>query len=862
MADSSLLFSVLATDRASGVLGKIGGAWGKLAIATAAAGAAMAVKTTQMAADFQSQQTRLVTSAGESAANLKTDSNGVLSLMGSLGDSAADLNGALYTINSGGQHGADGLIVLKAAAQGAKAENAELATVGDAVTSVLQDYHLTAKDAADVTSKLVGATSAGKTTFEELAGSLSAVLPAASAAHISLTDILAAEASMTVHGMSAEQASQNLADTIRHMQNPTQVQTKELAQLGVKSSDLADMLGTKGLTGTLSYVSQTILSKMGPSGKVLLGTFVTSQQAGENLKTMVASMPKPMQDLANQFMAGKITSKDWTSALKELTPVQSNQMQQFATLAKRSTGFSDALKAGSPAAQSYSAALAKAMGDSTGLNTALMLTGENTDYVNGAIKQIAGSTADASGNVKGWADIQKNFNQKMAETKGQVQATGIKIGLVLLPYATKMVEVTSSAVTWFTKHSSVTRDLAIAFGVLVGVILTYKAVTLASAGIEKIHDAYLVGKAAIIWTVNAAQTAYNVVMGLSNSTAMVWLGVQALDAAAWLRKTALIVADTAVMVAQKAAMVATTVATEAWSAAQWLLNVALDANPIGLVVIGIAALVAAIVWVATKTNWFQDAWHATWDFMKTVGAFFMGWGKYLLPILGPIGLLVAGGIEIYQHWDTVWGFMKKIGAWFAGPFCDFFTKTVPAGFRVFEQGLDKYLVGPFLDAVGVIIHGAADALGWVPGIGGKLKTAAKAFDTFRDQVNASLNGIHNYSKTVTVTVKGNGASLVANGKVVGHLASGGTTRQAGRYLVGENGPEIADLPSGTTVYPHGVAPGPLPGAGGGGGGRVVHEFRAAPGDQVAEVILGILRPHIRTRYGGSVDAALSGYASS
>lgn len=38
-----------------------------------------------------------------------------------------------------------------------------------------------------------------------------------------------------------------------------------------------------------------------------------------------------------------------------------------------------------------------------------------------------------------------------------------------------------------------------------------------------------------------------------------------------------------------------TAATAAWTAAQWLLNVALDANPIGIVVIAIAALVAGIV---------------------------------------------------------------------------------------------------------------------------------------------------------------------------------------------------------------------------------------------------------------------------
>src|SRR5437763_6285870 len=116
----------------------------------------------------------------------------------------------------------------------------------------MQDYHLKASDAADVTSKLVAATASGKMTFEELAGSLSAVLPIASANHVSLNDILGDLASMTVHGMSAEQASQNLADTIRHLAAPTAQSTKELAALGISATDVSTNLGQKGLSGTLN----------------------------------------------------------------------------------------------------------------------------------------------------------------------------------------------------------------------------------------------------------------------------------------------------------------------------------------------------------------------------------------------------------------------------------------------------------------------------------------------------------------------------------------------------------------------------------------------------------------------------------
>jgi hypothetical protein len=45
----------------------------------------------------------------------------------------------------------------------------------------------------------------------------------------------------------------------------------------------------------------------------------------------------------------------------------------------------------------------------------------------------------------------------------------------------------------------------------------------------------------------------------------------------------------------------------------------------------------------------------------------------------------------------------------------------------------------FLSFAGVIVHGAANAFGWVPGIGPKLKTAEKSFDKFQAGVLGSLD---------------------------------------------------------------------------------------------------------------------------
>jgi len=145
---------------------------------------------------------------------------------------------------------------------------------------------------------------------------------------------------------------------------------------------------------------------------------------------MVAAMPKNLQGMAKAFQENKITFADWRKELKGLPPEHANLLQQFASLQNRATGFSDILKSGGPAAQNYQDALRRVTGDATGLNVALMLTGENTDYVNGTLKTISGATTEAGNHVKGWSDVQHTFNQKLAEAKDSLGALGIKIGTV------------------------------------------------------------------------------------------------------------------------------------------------------------------------------------------------------------------------------------------------------------------------------------------------------------------------------------------------------------------------------------------------------------------------------------------------
>lgn len=68
--------------------------------------------------------------------------------------------------------------------------------------------------------------------------------------------------------------------------------------------------------------------------------------------------------------------------------------------------------------------------------------------------------------------------------------------------------------------------------------------------------------------------------------------------------------------------------------AQLALNVAMTLNPIGLVVVAIAALVAGIVWLATQTTFFQDLWRVVWGFVTRTAQDFWAWFKKLPDMIG------------------------------------------------------------------------------------------------------------------------------------------------------------------------------------------------------------------------------------
>lgn len=101
-------------------------------------------------------------------------------------------------------------------------------------------------------------------------------------------------------------------------------------------------------------------------------------------------------------------------------------------------------------------------------------------------------------------------------------------------------------------------------------------------------------------------------------------------------------------------------ATVLWTGAQWLLNAALSANPIGLVVLGIAALVAAFVLAWKHSETFRNIVLGVWEKVKGAArAFASAVGEKL----GEIGRK-AGEVKdsIVQKWDSFVAYVRGLPA--------------------------------------------------------------------------------------------------------------------------------------------------------------------------------------------------------
>ena len=290
---------------------------------------------------------------------------------------------------------------------------------------------------------------------------------------------------------------------------------------------------------------------------------------------------------------------------------------------------------------------------------------------------VTEQTAAAQGQAAREADT---FAGTTGRLKATLANTAAVAGTAVLPVVTDLAEKLSGMVSqfseWFGGLSDGSQRMVVGFAATAAAIgpLLWgfgKAIQLGQgvvAGAQAVHRVWQVGSA--IARVYALST-------LESVKALAASGL------AHVKSAALAAGHTAALVAHKTAALAVAAASKIFAAAQWLVNAAMTANPIGLVVAALAALAVGL----------KYAWDHSETFREVVTGVFK--------VVGNAVLTMA------EYWLR--------------------------GYQL--------MTNAFLSFVQMLLTGAAKAFGWVPGIGEKLRGAADAFGGFRSTVSGKFDAV-------------------------------------------------------------------------------------------------------------------------
>jgi TP901 family phage tail tape measure protein len=258
---------------------------------------------------------------------------------------------------------------------------------------------------------------------------------------------------------------------------------------------------------------------------------------------------------------------------------------------------------------------------------------------------------------------QKTLAVQMARMRAAINAVAIEIGNGFLPVLTPLVHIMADHphVVIAVVGAYATLRIAMATGRSATMLWT-GATTGASLATRLLGDAIEFARAGMLTyyvqeTISTVATkARTAVMALANLATLAFTTATGAATAALTFFTSGAWLGVAAQTAMKVAGLATSAMTGAWTAAQWLLNAALTANPIGLVIVAIGLLAGALIWGYKNVDKVRDA--LTWlykAFRSLMDSAFPGFGKTL-------DLFVNGPLKAVA--DTVNGLIDGLGKLF------------------------------------------------------------------------------------------------------------------------------------------------------------------------------------------------------
>lgn len=227
-----------------------------------------------------------------------------------------------------------------------------------------------------------------------------------------------------------------------------------------------------------------------------------------------------------------------------------------------------------------------------------------------ALDQLTKELENSDGAAAAMAEtMQNNARGAMVRLQSASESVAISIGSTMLPTLAELGDSLANEAAYVSKvaseHPELTEAIIKTSFAVMGMVIAYKTVR------------------AVYYSVMAAHAAYKLMMESERVATMRNVIASGIH---------------------RAGMIASSIAMYATAAAQWALNAAMSANPIGLVIIAIVALIAAFVWLGTHFEAVSNFCTSMWESPTAAIIAFM---------TGPIGWLIYAAMGLIANWDQV-----------------------------------------------------------------------------------------------------------------------------------------------------------------------------------------------------------------
>lgn len=262
---------------------------------------------------------------------------------------------------------------------------------------------------------------------------------------------------------------------------------------------------------------------------------------------------------------------------------------------------------------------------------------------------IMKQTADAHGNFSRETDTLAHKQQVLQAKIENIKGT---LGTALLPVVTKVADII------LTKAVPSIEQWASTAGQQLGPVITQVGTFIATVLVPSIMQLLPILGSLLIAVSPILQLLSKILLPVLNQIATALADQPVLLAAIAGPITVIAVGFAAYTKAMKVAAIAT----KAYAAVQGILNAVMSANPIMLIVIAIAALVAAFIYAWNNCKTFRDTLIGAWNAIKTatitiwnaIKAFFeMIWNAIKAIFIGYLTFVV-------NYWKTVWTIIQTV----------------------------------------------------------------------------------------------------------------------------------------------------------------------------------------------------------